>query len=341
MHLSPYLAACLLAPIVGAINNVPGSPQYLGSDVQAIEPSGPGIQGRRGDEEDRQFFEAMKTPNMTGSCSFATPNITAPPANGTVTAQLPGWSLSVAVRANAQYPRNGEYYVAGTVHLNTPESLLTNMTIAEDGQSQKNVSAIEPWKVCVTQWALDSRPYPSKMRSDDGTCSSVLSPGCIRGVQAAARRDCKDPQIQSIPACANDDTTAFQSTSYSYYLPASKIRRFPQGHAQLWAFATETAPGAQNFTSYNDMGTVAWPVLLSLGDGKGGQSWSGLFCVRPTKAVNGSTLPVWEDKEEKNGGEGEGGNEGKDDDKNAAIHTAAGKASLFVLSAATLAWLML
>ncbi|KAK8048123.1 hypothetical protein PG994_009853 [Apiospora phragmitis] len=78
------------------------------------------------------------------------------------------------------------------------------------------------------------------------------------------------------------------------------------------------------------MGTVAWPTLLTLRVGGGVAGWSGLFCIRPTEAVNGSTLPVWESKEEGAGDEGA-----------ATMQLAIDRVSRFGLSAATLAWLVL
>ncbi|KAK7987313.1 endo-1-4-beta-xylanase B [Apiospora arundinis] len=342
MNLSQFLTACLLTRSVNAVN-VPGAPNYLGATWRSVVPDAPRIQGSSAEEAERGFFEALKTPNVTGIYSFGTPNISAPIVPGIVTEEsnnvLPGWSLSVAVRTGIPYPTNGQYFTAGEVYLHMPQSLLTNVT--EGGQ--KNISVLDEWDICVIQWDLGSRPYPFKMRSDDGTCSSVLSPDCIREVRLAAQRNCRDPNVQDIPACAKDNTAAFQTTSVSGYFPAESMRKFPQGRAQLMAFTTETIPGAQNVTSYNDMGTVAWPVLFTVGLGHGSHGKSGLFCIRPNKIVNGSTLPVWENKEEKGGKEGEGqdGDEGKDGGKSATVHTDVGKASVFVLSAATLAFLVL
>ncbi|KAK8019022.1 hypothetical protein PG990_004160 [Apiospora arundinis] len=342
MNLSQFLTACLLARSVNAVN-IPGAPNYLGATWRSVVPDAPRIQGSSAEEAERGFFEALKTPNVTGIYSFATPNISAPLTTGLVTdesnAKLPGWNISVAVRTGIPY-RNGEFYTAGEVNLHMPEALLTNVT----ENNQKNASVLDVWDLCLIQWDLGSQPYPSKMRGDDGTCSSVLSPDCIREVQAAARKKCEDPKIKDIPACAKDDTAAFRTNSISGYYPASSMREFPQGHAQLLAFSTQTIPGAQNITSYNDMGTVAWPMLLTIGTGHGLHRWSGLFCVRPNKTADGSIFPDWEEKKEEGGeegGEGKGGDEGKDGGKSAAMHTGVSKASVFVLNAATLAFLVL
>ncbi|KAK8048122.1 hypothetical protein PG994_009852 [Apiospora phragmitis] len=180
-----------------------------------------------GREDSGGFFEALKTPNLTGTYSFATPNISAPLGTGEVTEEmnsaLPGWSLSVTMRTGA--PFRGQHYTAGEVVMHTPPSLLTNITDA--GSGQKNVSVLDEWKLCIIHWDLIDEPYPDAMRRDDGTCSSVLSPGCLRDVQAAARRKCADPHINEIPACAKDDTRPSRTSSVSGVLPAQSIREFP------------------------------------------------------------------------------------------------------------------
>ncbi|KAK7908868.1 hypothetical protein PG985_016171 [Apiospora marii] len=345
MYATHFAVASLLARFAGAQKAVPGAPQYLGSTWLGIEPWPPRVGGVHDDDG---FLEALQKPNLTGTYDFATPNISAPATtSGQATEEsnsaLQGWSLSVALTAGV--PHRDKHYVAGELVLHTPASLLTNITDA--GSNQKNVSVAEEWALCIISWDLLSEPYPPALRNggDDGTCSSVLSRDCRRAVQAAARRDCADPQLDTIPECANDDTRAFRTSSTTAWYPARAMRQFPRGRAELMAFSTEPAPGgAGNLTSYNDMGTVAWPTLLTLRAGNGVARWSELFCVRPNKAVNGSTLPVWEKKDEEEGGgesgkEGEG--EGQGDEEGAARNIAIDRVSMFGLGAVALAYLML
>ncbi|KAK8041647.1 hypothetical protein PG993_006170 [Apiospora rasikravindrae] len=336
MYLVKCVAVCLLVRFVGAETSVPGAPVYLGAYWRSVEPKAPRVGGN---QDSGGFLEALKTPNLTGTYDFSTPNISAPRAPGKVTDEsnsaLSGWSISIAVRADAPY-RDDEHYTAGAVTIHTPESLLTNVT--EGGQ--KNVSVLDEWELCVIQWDLRDEHYPPALRGDDGTCSSVLSPDCIRDVQTEARKQCSTLNITNIPACANDDTRAFRTAQVAGPYPARAIR-----DAEMLAFSTQPAPGgARNLTSYNDMGTVAWPMLLTLGDSRRVANWSGLFCVRPTEAVNGSTLPVWENKEEEQGGEGSGdgrGEEGQGDEEGAAMRIVIDRVFMFGLGAAALAYLML
>ncbi|KAK8081249.1 hypothetical protein PG996_000030 [Apiospora saccharicola] len=350
MYLIQCVAVCLLAPLVGAqSNNVPGAPQYMGATSGGIEPWPPGVGGS---DDDEGFLAALKKPNLTGTYEFATPNISAPETEkpGEYTEEsnsvLQGWSLSVALTAGVPFREN--HYVAGELVLNTPKSLLTNMTMTDEGNSdRKNVSVADDWRLCIIQWGLGSKAYPSALRHDDGTCSSVLSPDCIRALQDEARssRRCSAPRIQDLPACADDDTRPFQAGALAAWHSASRIREFPQGHAEMMAFATWPQPGGPgNLTAYNDMGTVAWPMLLTLRAGGPAARWSGLFCVRPTEAVNGSTLPVWEKKDEEEGGEGSGKGgeaEGQSDEEGAAINIVIDSVSMFGLGAVALAYLML
>lgn len=342
MYVTQFAAACVLARFVGAQEHVPGSPQYMGATARGIEPWPPRV-GGTGDDEG--FLEALKKPNLTGTYEFATPNISSPEAPSEAITEesnsvLNGWSLSVGLTAGVPFREN--HYLAGELVLHTPESLLTNIT--DEGSSRKNVSVIDGWNMCVMQWTLNTQPYPTALRNDDGTCSSVLSPDCIRAVEAKARNRCQDPRIHEIPACANDDTRAFRTGSFSGWLPASAIREFPQGHAEMMAFSTWPAPGGpRNLTLYNDLGTVAWPMLLTLRANGPAARWSQLFCVRPTEAVNGSTLPVWEKKDQEagegSGKEGEG--EGQSDEEGAAINIVIDSVTMFGLGAAALAYLML
>ncbi|KAK7949442.1 hypothetical protein PG988_016081 [Apiospora saccharicola] len=348
MYIIQCVAVCLLAPFVGAQTKVPGAPGYLGAVWSNVEPKAPRVGGN---QDSGDFFEALKTPNLTGTYDFATPNISAHLVPGVVTDEinsaLKGWSLSIAVRAGAPYRDGGgeEYYTAGEINLFAPQSLLANVT---DEGGQKNVSVLDEWELCVIQWDLGTEAYPSALRHDDGTCSSVLSPDCLRDLQAAARRDCSNPDIEKIPACANDDTRPFRTSLASQSFPAEAIRAFPRGTANLLSFATQPAPGgARNLTAYNDLGTVAWPVLLTFGTRNSeSASTSELFCVRATEAVNGSTLPVWDKKDDEEVGEGsgkggEGEGEGKGDEEGAAMSIAIDSVSMFGLGAFALAYLML
>ncbi|KAK8139486.1 hypothetical protein PG984_002866 [Apiospora sp. TS-2023a] len=351
MYLIPYAAVCLLARFVSAAQDRgPGADHNLAVQLQRIEPSAPRIRGDNSKEEPRRFFEALKTPNLTGTYDFATPNISAPLVPGIVVTEesnsvLQGWSLSIAVRAGVSYRGKGEeHYTAGEINLVAPQSLLTNLT--DEGSGQRNVSVLDEWELCAIQWGLDSELYPSALRDDDGTCSSVLSPDCIRDLQAAAGRQCTSPPIAEIPSCAHDDTRVFRTMAVSRTFSAGTMRQFPRGKAELMTFATQPAPGGVgNLTQYNDLGTVAWPVLLTFGTRNSeSASMSGLFCVRATEAVNGSTLPVWVKKDEEEGGEGsgkEGEGEGKDDEEGAAMNMVIDSVSIFGLGALALSYLML
>ncbi|KAK8090482.1 hypothetical protein PG997_005443 [Apiospora hydei] len=187
-------------------------------------PSVPGIRGLTSEDDAPGYFEALRAPNLTGAYDFATPNISAPRAPGKVTEEsnsaLPGWSISIAVRAGVPFRQTEEHYTAGEVVLHAPESLLTNIT--DEGTGQKNVTVLDEWELCLIQWDLNSEPYPPALRGDDGTCSSILSPDCTRDLQAEARKQCSNLNITNIPACTNDDTRSFRTSSVAGTYPRER-----------------------------------------------------------------------------------------------------------------------
>lgn len=97
----------------------------------------------------------------------------------------------------------------------------------------------------------------------------------------------------------------------------------------------ETVPGAPQYVGATARGIEPWPPGVA--------RWSELYCVRPSKAVNGSTLPVWEKKDGEEGGDGsgkEGEGEGQGDGEGVAKNVGIDSVSMFGLSALALACLM-
>jgi hypothetical protein len=114
--------------------------------------------------------------NGTGIFPVAGPNISAP---SSVTTSIDGWSWSIFVVADIpiinsswEIPQKSQFYTWGKLTFNAPQFLHSSSS-----SSVQNVSVNDDWQICLYSWDLGfgDAPYPSNLRNDDGTCSSVLS----------------------------------------------------------------------------------------------------------------------------------------------------------------------
>ncbi|TGJ81945.1 hypothetical protein E0Z10_g6817 [Xylaria hypoxylon] len=257
----------------------------------------------------RPEFDAFLAnhPNATGNYAIPGPNISAPanPAsssNGNESI-VDGWSWSIVIAADlplvnaSDAPKDDArarfYYTGGKMTFNAPSSLLGpggNLTV-NDG-----------WQVCLFTWQLDGFPYTDKLRSDDGTCKSVLSDECIADMKLAAAKatvqgTCVCPVSSTIPSCSRLGGAAkvFNNNCYGTFRNASYIRNWEGAKLETYAFGDTTAHHLGNNTAYDNIGSLAWPALISFSNKNYGgileDSMTSLSCVRATDAVAGSTVP--------------------------------------------------
>ena len=264
-------------------------------------------------EPKSDFDNRLNTPNATGDFPIAGPNISAPySASSTIN----GWSWSIAVaadlpitNASISAPKDGdEFYTGGKLTFNAPPSLLSS--------SSKNLSVNEDWQVCLFRWELNSAAYPNKLRTDDGTCSSILTSQCISDIEKAGRENCLCPISRKISSCAalGNDSALWDSTCGASFFNASDIRLWKDGKLETWVYGGAATHNQGNSTAYNYIGSLAWPVMASFGNGH--QTTASMSCVRAKNAAEGSKAPTGEDFEE--GGlalAGEGAEEEQDDQK--------------------------
>ncbi|KAF2966854.1 hypothetical protein GQX73_g6720 [Xylaria multiplex] len=300
MHTLLY---CLAA--IAGISNIPATLAAESEDsIQLLQAT-----GRYGPwQVPRAEFDTFLAnhPNATGNYAIMGPNISASaesPFSGNESA-IDGWSWSIVVSAdlpliNTTWVPEDDgkgpfYYTGGKMTLNAPSSLLGpggNLTV-DDG-----------WELCLFTWQIDDFPYSDKLRSDNGTCKSVLSDECIAEMKLAAASatvegSCSCPIASSLPSCSRlgDAAKVFNNNCYGSPRNATDIRRWKEGKLETYAFGDATAHHLGNNTAYNNIGSLAFPALISFRNkddinGVTDGSMTSLSCVRAVDAVAGSTVP--------------------------------------------------
>ncbi|KAJ3578839.1 hypothetical protein NPX13_g1725 [Xylaria arbuscula] len=247
--------------------------------------------------------------NSTGTYVIAGPNISEP---FSPTSTLDGWSWSITV---AELPVNtalhstpddiynsSYYFTAGQIRLNVPSSLV---------DSKGNVKVDDSWRMCLFGWDLSNSPYPEKLRSDNGTCASILTEECIADIKKSVNdtvnsvnSQCTCPTISEIPSCSKieDAASLFNNSCFASTFDAKRIREIQEGKTAWEAFGSFDAYQRGNDTVYNNIGSVAWPVIASFGRSNqvsGEVPEEGvitLSCVRAADAAPGSKAPTGDDE---------------------------------------------
>ncbi|KAI0126718.1 hypothetical protein BJ170DRAFT_684298 [Xylariales sp. AK1849] len=285
-----------ISSVAAAQDAVEGSISIL----QGTDDKGPWNEPRA------EFDTLLNSPNATGDFPIAGPNISAPFSSSSV---IDGWSWSIAVVANLPIANSStlaaeygdKFYTGGKLTFNGPPSLRSS--------SSQNLTVDDDWQICLFSWQLDGAAYPDELRVDDGTCSSVLSSQCISDIEKAATAShgagrCECPLSRDIPSCTalGNDSALWDSTCGGSFYNASQIRAWEEGRLEQEVYGGTTAHDRGNITAYNYIGSVAWPVMASFGNGN--RTTASMSCVRANTAVEGSTAPT-----------GDGGEAGGQDDQ--------------------------
>ncbi|KAI1813551.1 hypothetical protein GGS20DRAFT_474508 [Poronia punctata] len=211
---------------------------------------------------------------------------------------IDGWSWSVSVAAdlpfiNAPGQKNEsedpQYYTGGKVVFHAPTSLL-------DSRPEPHLIVDDKWDMCLLSWELNHREYPDKLRTDDGSCKSVLSDECIADLESKAvinGGSCQCPRAVDIPSCdrlGDDAHLLLDRTCAAYNLNATDLRRWKGGRLEVYAWGSTTTHSKGDTDGYNFFGSLAWPVLASFGNTTYGHT-AKMSCVRATDGVDGSKAP--------------------------------------------------
>lgn len=207
-----------------------------------------------------------------------------------------------------------EFYTGGKLVFNSPFS-------PANDSSTSNDAIDDDWMVCLYEWILWDAAYPAPLRADNGTCLSVLSSECIAAMeQAAASKHtswgCSCPIAREIPECAvlGDGAELWSSTCAAGWYNASRIRAWGVEGLETRTFGDAYGRQYGNTTSYNHIGSLAWPVMASFRDLRpGGQVTAKLSCPRAETATEGSMTPTSEDLDGEDG-QGQEGDDGQDGD---------------------------
>lgn len=209
-----------------------------------------------------------------------------------------------------------EFYTGGKLVFNTP-SLPAN-----DSSTSGNATD-EKWMVCLYEWSLWSAAYPAALRTDNGTCLSVLSPECVAAMEQEAAskhtsRGCSCPIAREIPECAElgDDVEIFSSTCAAGWHNTSAI---PAWGMKERTFGDAYGRGRGNTTSYNHIGSLAWPVMASFRELRSGDlATAKLSCPRAETATEGSIAPTGEGLDGGNG-QGQEGDDSQNDQQGGGV----------------------
>ncbi|KAI0199217.1 hypothetical protein F4808DRAFT_433084 [Astrocystis sublimbata] len=295
---SPITRAFLSTLAVVATSNTPVA--NAGQLPQFIQWAGLDSNEGPWHEPKAEFNRSLaNSANITGKYPFPGPDTTSDRPEDS----KDQWSWSIAVAADLPIGNSRSapdddgqgpwYYTGGKLTLNAPSSI-----IGDDG----NITVKGNWTVCMVKWDLDFQPkennnrtYPDKLRDDDGTCGSVLSDSCIAGMKSALRSNCRCPDPRTIPSCADQDEEIFDlftAPCGAYDLTETTLRNMKNETERL-GFGSKWPHHQGNLSAYNDIGSLAWPVMISFDNGKGYTSES-LTCIRANNTVAESKAPEYE-----------------------------------------------
>lgn len=186
----------------------------------------------------------------------------------------------------------------------------------------------DDWSVCLYEWSVWGAAYPASLRSDNGTCFSVLRTECIAAIEKEAAskhtpRGCTCPIAREIPECADvgDDNALWSTTCGANWYNASDIRAWGDDGLEKITFGSASAHERGNTTAYNYIGSVAWPVMASFSSvGSGGLVTAKLSCPRAEMATEGSVAPN-EDGLDAGDGQGQNGVDGQSDQQGGGVRT--------------------
>ncbi|EPE30702.1 hypothetical protein GLAREA_03669 [Glarea lozoyensis ATCC 20868] len=229
-------------------------------------------------------------PNATGNFPIAGPNLSM-----SSNSNIEGWHWSISavadipiVNSSWNRPERSIFYTGGKLIFNGPSS-----------PSNQNISVNDDWHICLFNWQLDNVPYPSALRGDDGTCSSVLNNQCIaelkNAVQTSSGRSCSCPRKSEIPSCTalGNDSAIWTNTCAGGFFDATAIRRWAGGRLEKNAWGGNKAHSAGNTTAYNYIGSLAWPVMAGFYFRNQSVATT-VSCPRAKDATPGSTAPTGE-----------------------------------------------
>lgn len=266
------------------------------------------------------------SPTAMGYESFSWYNIS---TSSTELSNVRGWSWNLTIKGDmpvsgvknaGDYPAD-QVYTGGRLSFQAPQELLK-----QDGSG---LVVNDGWGICILRWDLGGELYNQNLRTDRGVCDTALTTECKEALrdwirpsaQAYAKGGwCNCPRVDDVPECANNDRGGlgpWNSPCHAVELDAKKLATLAGGHVDLLTFASADMYAADNLIVYNDLGSLAWPVMAVqvAGDESGIMSTTNTACVRARYGIGSWDEPTSNGTAPREMAEGQGGRETAEDGK--------------------------
>ncbi|KAK4139284.1 uncharacterized protein C8A04DRAFT_33252 [Dichotomopilus funicola] len=245
------------------------------------------------------YNEVLDSPSAVGRYTLEAPDISVRYPSPD---QFANWTLAVSVASDFPLPwSNTNEAEQDTTSNRTFTATRVRLT------PPAGIDVDSSWEVCVLNWDVNLETYPTQLRIDDGTCTSFLSEQCIRDVeQSVLVGRCSCPNLREIESCGDGQADLMDSIGPGCFAkPFNKttIEEWPAQGYNVREFGGVPHPHSQgtfNNTAYDEVGSLAWPVLLRWGpsltvnvatSSSGGGSRTKLTCARANHAVGGNSVP--------------------------------------------------
>jgi len=125
---------------------------------------------------DEHWNEALNDPDATGRYPIDGYDVSKPYPEEGILPPIEGWSIDVNITADIPIPTIPDRFISGVnIRVSPPTEL-----ISTDSNGTTTLKAdMDEWKVCISYLALSSEAL-EKAKSDDGSCSSIVSQECIQ-----------------------------------------------------------------------------------------------------------------------------------------------------------------
>ncbi|KAK4443453.1 hypothetical protein QBC34DRAFT_477482 [Podospora aff. communis PSN243] len=256
-----------------------------------------------------RFNEIMTSPNLSSTYPIAAPDTSKPyPNDGS--APTPGWRWGISVVADILFTETNS---SMTWDLKNQTFTATKISLeAPVDDTTKEALMDESWGICVINWGLNKTAFPDRARQDDGTCSSMLSGRCRRGVETqtareyrAGSRNCSCPDKDKLPEWCSSEEISFLEARWGCsirHFNATQVKRWPGVKFDLIDYGGSAHP-PRDPKGYYRTASLAWPFMVMFIPGETARagarpapppipdSAAKLFFLRAKEATPGSSVP--------------------------------------------------
>jgi len=171
-----------------------------------------------------KYDKLMDSPNATGNYPIQAPRLGEPYS---VSGMADGWSWNINVVADIAMSESN------TTAPDQANKTFTGVRVVLQTPIRPNAPVHESWELCALEWRMNMSDFPAKLRQDDGSCTSVLSKGCIKNIELRTVREfspspsdglpCSCPDYEALSDCNAEEINVLKSGgscgARSKYLP--------------------------------------------------------------------------------------------------------------------------